>query len=368
MTNPHGLSCAVALQTALFSVPRVISAVLKAEGSIEAIFDGDRSRFRPMFGDLEAAYESFMRADPAVSMRTIEEMGEKGIHIVSIEDEAYPILLGAIYDPPAAIFVRGGPLEILSLPCVAIVGARKATAFGLDMAASIAEELAARGLVVVSGMAYGIDSAAHRGALCGGGPTIAVFGSGVDVIYPSGHAELARRIEENGLLISEFPPGTRSYPSNFPQRNRIISGLCVAAVIVEAERSSGSLITARLALEEGRDVMAVPGAAGSKMAAGTNMLIRDGAALVESGEEVALIAEERLERWQLLKIPGHFGGDVALGSPLLSFFPSGEEVLADELVRASGMQAQDVSRDLTRLVLCGLVDELPGQRFRLKER
>ncbi len=201
-------------------------------------------------------------------------------------DAAYPSLLAAIHDPPPALFVRGaGTEEILSRPAVAVVGARACSAYGRSVARSLARELAAAGLVVVSGMARGIDGEAHRGAL-EAGVTVAVLGCGVDRDYPAAHAELARRICERGLIVSEYEPGVEPAPWRFPARNRIISGLCEATVVVEARERSGALITADFALEEGRDVLAVPGEITSSLSAGTNALIRLGAVPVTCAGDV----------------------------------------------------------------------------------
>ena len=192
-------------------------------------------------------------------------------------DGDYPRLLAAIHDPPPALFVRGcGSDDVLSQPAVAVVGARACSSYGRSVARSLGRELAAAGLVVVSGMARGIDGEVHRGAL-EAGVTVAVLGCGIDRDYPAAHAELARRICEQGLIVSEYEPGVEPAPWRFPARNRIIAGLCEATVVVEARERSGALITSDFALEEGRDVLAVPGEITSALSAGTNALIRLGA-------------------------------------------------------------------------------------------
>ena len=197
----------------------------------------------------------------------------------------YPQLLAAIVDPPALLWVRGDA-TLLARTAVAIIGARAASQEGLIAAGEIACDLARAGVVVVSGLARGIDSAAHRGALDGGGPTIAVLGTGIDRIYPPENEALTERIAAGGLLVSEFPPGAAPEDWHFPRRNRIISGLSKAVVIVEAREKSGSLITARLAAEQGRDVMAVPGTVVGGLNRGGNALLRDGAKLVESAVDI----------------------------------------------------------------------------------
>ena len=197
----------------------------------------------------------------------------------------YPTALAAIHDPPPTIWVRGR-LDAFRAPMVAIVGSRRASPYGLEVARRLGADLARRQVTVVSGMARGVDSAAHRGALEGGGVTVAVFGCGVDVIYPPEHGALAARIADRGALVSEFPPGMAPLKSNFPQRNRIISGLSLAVVVVEAAEGSGSLITAEFALEQGRAVLAVPGNVLGGRNYGAHALLRDGAKLVECADDI----------------------------------------------------------------------------------
>ncbi len=199
----------------------------------------------------------------------------------------YPPLLAQLHDPPARLWLRGAPAEVLARPAVAVVGARSCSAYGAQVARTLARELAAAGLVVVSGLARGIDGEAHRGALDAGGATVAVLGCGIDRDYPARHAELARRlVEAGGLVVSEYEPGVEPAPWRFPARNRIIAGLALATVVVEARERSGALITADFALELGREVFAVPGEITSSLAAGTNRLIRQGAAPLLETEDV----------------------------------------------------------------------------------
>ncbi len=221
---------------------------------------------------------------------------------ISTGDLRYPTALAAIHDPPPTLWVRGG-VDILRAPSVAIVGSRRASPYALEVAHRLGADLARRGVIVVSGMARGVDSAAHRGALDGGGATVAVFGCGVDVIYPPEHRALAERIVTCGALVSEFDPGMPPLKSNFPQRNRIISGLSLAVVVVEAAEGSGSLITADFALEQGRAVLAVPGNVLGGRNYGAHALLRDGAKLVECADDIleeihaGLRAEELRAGW-----------------------------------------------------------------------
>ena len=207
------------------------------------------------------------------------------ISAISRGDVRFPTALEAIHDPPETLWITGD-VDALRAPSVAIVGSRAASPYALEVARRLGADLARRNVAVVSGMARGVDSAAHRGALEGGGITIAVFGCGVDVIYPPEHRGLAARIVERGALVSEFPPGTPPLRSYFPQRNRIISGLSLAVVIVEAAEGSGSLITADFALEQGRTVLAVPGNVLGGRNFGAHALLRDGAKLVECADDI----------------------------------------------------------------------------------
>ncbi len=257
----------------------------------------------------------------------------------------FPRLLRAIHDPPAGLFLRGeAEPELLSRPAVAVVGARASSGYGSSVARSLGRELAAAGLVVVSGLARGIDAEAHRGALEADGTTVAVLGCGIDRDYPAAHAELARRVAATGLIVSEYAPGVEPAPWRFPARNRIVAGLCAATVVVEARERSGALITADLALEEGREVFAVPGEITSSLSAGTNALLKLGAAPLTAGADV-------LASFGLEPTPPH-----AERSPLLELLPAS----ADELVRRTGLAADGIARTLIELELAGLVSASEG--------
>ena len=268
-------------------------------------------------------------------------------------DAAFPPLLRAIHDPPSALFARGqADLEVLAAPAVAVVGARACSPYGAHVARMLARELAAAGIVVVSGLARGIDAEAHRGALEADGVTVAVLGCGVDRDYPAAHAELARRIGETGLVVSEYPPGVEPAPWRFPARNRIIAGLAPVTVIVEARERSGALITADLALEGGREVFAVPGEITSALSAGTNALLKVGAAPATSAQDVL----------------DAFGLSAACAAPA-ALSPAGERVhellqqapaAVDELVRSTALTAAEVAAALAELELAGLAAEGDG--------
>lgn len=226
------------------------------------------------------------RFDAAAAFR---KMAQSGIHMVALGETAYPQCLAQIHDPPPALFHSGDPsklVEFLSHPRVAIVGARRATRYGLDVARSIAEDLARQGVCVVSGMALGIDAAAHQGALRATGSAIAILGCGVDIVYPRANMGLYRQILESGLIASEYPPGTEPRPWRFPARNRIMAGLSEGVIVVEAGGKSGALITADFALEQGKEVWAVPGEIFSDLSSGPHRLIRLGATTATSAADV----------------------------------------------------------------------------------
>jgi DNA processing protein len=243
------------------------------------------------------------------------------------------------------LFLRGdGEPELLGRPAVAIVGARACSGYGASVARSLGRELGVAGLVVVSGLARGIDAEAHRGALEAEGTTVAVLGCGIDRDYPAAHAELARRVAGAGLIVAEYAPGVEPAPWRFPARNRIVAGLCAATVVVEARERSGALITADLALEEGRDVFAVPGEITSALSAGTHTLLKLGAApLTCAGDVLASFGIE----------PEPVQGE---SSPLLELLPA----TADELVRRTGLGADEIACSLVELELAGLVSASDG--------
>ena len=270
------------------------------------------------------------------------------IRSVRRRDAEFPRLLAAIHDPPPRLYVRGAAeVALLAEPAVAIVGARACSAYGRSVTRSLARELASAGLVVVSGMARGIDGEAHRGALEGGGRTVAVLGCGIDRDYPAAHAELARRIGENGLVVSEYEPGVEPAPWRFPARNRIIAGMCSATVVVEARERSGALITADFALEEGRDVLAVPGEITSALSAGTNALLKLGATPVTSATDVLELygIEPQAARRRSLD---------PIAAALMAHLRDAA-LTADELVRASGLDPGEGAAALMELELAGEV-------------
>ena len=301
---------------------------------------------RPRNAGFEAFRERFDEASERARLASL------GLRYVGRSEPAYPPLLRAIHDPPPGLYLRGvAAAELLAQPSVAIVGARACSGYGRSVARALGRELAAAGLVVVSGLARGIDGEAHRGALDAGAPTIAVLGCGVDRDYPAAHTELARRVSETGLVVSEYGPGVEPAPWRFPARNRIIAGLAVATVVVEARERSGALITADFALEEGREVFAVPGEITSALSAGTNALLRLGAAPLLGAADV--LEPLGLEA---AAVSPPVDGDEALVLSRLGEGAAG----ADEVARATGLAAGAVAAALTALELAGRVSSDGG--------
>ncbi|MBS1817441.1 MAG: DNA-protecting protein DprA [Acidobacteria bacterium] len=283
----------------------------------------------------------------------------RGIQPLTRNDPEYPRQLAEIADPPTLLWAIGNP-SVLSTPMVAIVGSRAGSSYALGVAERLASDLAARGLTVVSGLARGVDSSAHQGALSAGGVTVGVLGCGVDIIYPREHEPLARAMCERGAVISELVPGTVPKPPFFPLRNRIISGLARAVVVVEAGQKSGSLITARCALEQGRDVLAVPGNVLNGRNRGGHALLRDGARLVETAEDVC---DEigwgggTIGRADMVEVGG------AQADPVLAVLTPGESAEVGQISAETGLSVGDLLPRLMDLELRGLVRREPGGRF-----
>jgi DNA processing protein len=288
--------------------------------------------------------------------QAIDEGRRAGLVAILWGDEQYPARLARIHDPPPIVWCRGDPAHLSDFS-VALVGARAASGYATEVAEQLGEGLARRGVTVVSGLARGVDGASHRGALSGGGPTIAVLGSGANVVYPGEHAGLAASIASNGAVVSELLPGARPLPSHFPLRNRIISGLSVAVVIVEASEKSGSLITARLALEQGREVMAVPGNVLSARNRGSHALLKDGAKLVE-------VVDDILE--ELGAAVGHGSSDAPkelITEPLLAVMEEGEGYAVEDLETLTGLRAIALLPRLLELEIAGQVARGEAGRF-----
>lgn len=252
-------------------------------GSPEAVFLSDRGALEQLEGLTERELKALSRRDLRTADNVLEDCRKHQISILTIQDAAYPQRLRAIDTPPLVLYYKGQMLPFDSLPAVTVVGSRKASAYGLTVAKRLGYQLGHCGGTVISGAAKGIDSLALQGALSADAPAAAVLGNGLDIVYPLESKDIYQDLTEKGCLISEFPPGTPPLAQNFPRRNRIMSGLAVAVLVVEAAKKSGSLITAELALEQGRDVYAVPGNIGLACCEGSNQLLQDGAYLVTSG-------------------------------------------------------------------------------------
>ncbi len=344
-----------------------IKRLLDRFGTPEAIFQAPLDELLQIEGLGEKVAREIQKGpvDKRVEkeLYLLEEVGGK---VMTIKDASYPKRLKEIYDPPPVLYVRGELREEDEL-AVAIVGSRKTTPYGKWMTEKMGQELARHGITIISGMARGIDSHAHWGALSGGGRTIAVLGSGVDVVYPPENRNLYKRIIDQGAVLSEFPMGSPPEGGHFPKRNRIISGLSIGVVVVQAGMESGSLITANYALEQGREVFAVPGNVGSDSSRGTHKLIKDGAKLVESSED---ILEEVLPQWRKER-----EGPQEVERPVrdlndeetVLYEQLGETPLhIDVLIRESQFDPGKVSSLLLDLELKGLISQWPGKCFSKK--
>ncbi len=318
----------------------------------------------------EAARRWLLRPDGARLDADLAWLARPGHRLMCCTDEDFPLLLDTIAQPPAALFVAGRA-ELLLHPQVAIVGARGASLSGRTHARAFAQALGWAGFTITSGMADGIDGAAHVAALDAGLPTVAVIGTGPDRVYPRKHQGLARRIVEHGALVSEFPPGTPARADHFPRRNRLLAGLALGTLVVEASLRSGSLITARLAVEQGREVFALPGSIHNPLARGCHQLIRDGARLVETASEIVdvlapdavALGRELASRLQDDAGPSPAAPTTdAAGQALLEAL--GHEPMAlDELADCTGQPVAGLTSTLLLLELDGKVEALPGNRY-----
>ena len=299
----------------------------------------------------ERRFDRFRRSFDEGAYRAT--LAARNLRFVGRSEPEYPPLLRELHDPPAGLFLRGaGEVGLLYEPAVAIVGARACSSYGSQVARLLGRELAAAGLVVLSGLARGLDGEGHRGALEAGGATVAVLGCGVDRDYPAAHAQLASRICERGLVVSEYAPGVEPAPWRFPARNRIIAGLAAATVVVEARERSGALITADFALEAGREVFAVPGEITSSLSAGTNALLRLGATpLTRAGDVLEALGIESAAASAL-----ELGESARAVLEAVTLEPAG----ADRLVRGTGLDAAAVATALAELELAGAVAEAEG--------
>ena len=389
-------------------------AVLDAFGDPEEIFYGDKARISNAAGMTQAAMEALMDKNLTQAQEILDDCVEKNIHICTFHDAAYPVRLKNIADPPVVLYYKGNLTGLDNSPVIGVVGTRKASVYGLTTAKKMGYQIAKCGGILVSGLAEGNDGSAMAGALTAGGKVIGVLGCGVDVVYPAMHRSLYRDTEKNGCLISEFPPKTPPYKWNFPKRNRIISGLSNGVLVVEAPHGSGSLITAKQAADQGRDVFVVPGNIDVPTFHGSNALLRDGAIAVSSGWDVVSeyaalypdkIREEGKENLFLSTaekplpkvaqkpetpvrkslfdrkkekkpVDNPEKKTYSVQQDILASLSQEErdllkplqqgEVLVDDLIAASGMSTGDVLGMLTMLQIRGVVELLSGKRVALK--
>ena len=352
--------------------------LIRKFGSPERVFHASLTELRDC-GLREAIAESIHSGtsfeDADAERNKVEQCGAE---IISIHDARYPERLKEIFDPPILLYARGRS-ECLSGEHLAIVGSRRPTPYGMAVGRKLSRELTQVGMTVVSGMARGIDSYAHQGALEADGPTIAVLGSGVDVVYPRENRKLADQIVAKGVIVSEFPMSSTAFPQNFPIRNRVISGLSLGVMVVEGAQYSGSLITARLALDQGREVFAVPGSIVSKPSWGPNLLIKQGAILVQDASDVIealpLDVKQKLARAQETadeQAATSSGGQASLwesavtplAKKLLPLLQIDQSMHIDEIIRRCEKNSpSEILSALSELELCGLAKQLPGKRF-----
>src|SRR3989440_1093979 len=358
--------------------PRAAAKLLERFGSAEAVFGATRAeleslRLRPEAVESIRAREFFDKAT-----EEIERARLIGVDILLLDDGVYPALLREIFDPPITLYVKGAWSECLEQPTVAMVGSRRCSTYGQNAATMLARDMAQKGVTIISGLARGIDAASHRGALEAGGRTVAVMGTGLDQVYPRDHKKLADEIlEKNGALVTQFPLGTPPVSENFPYRNRVISGLSLGAVVVEAAENSGSLITARLAMEQNREVFAVPGNITSRNSFGTNYLIKGaGAKLVQQWQDVANelpaeIAAELLPPPTKKRKKGERVDQLALTPTdlneheraIFKLLTTDTPLQIDTLAETTKLSITQLTTALLSLEMRELIRALPGQAF-----
>lgn len=357
--------------------PRAATRLLERFGSAAAVFQARRAELEQVRLKPETIESILKREFEDKATEELENVKSLGGDILVLDDGSYPTLLREIADPPITLYVKGDWQACFEQPCVGVIGSRMCSTYGENASEMLARDLASRGITIVSGLARGVDTAAHRGAMKGSGKTIAVLGTGIDSVYPRENTGLVREILANGgALVSQFPLGTPPLKDNFPYRNRIISGLSYGALIVEASERSGSLITARLAMEQNREVMAVPGNITSGNSYGTNYLIKAGAKLVQQWQDVvaelpseiaAAILPPKVESGnnrnasnQQELVPADLNDSEKLIWPLL---PVDDAIHIDALLETSGLSFGDLNSALVGLDIRDLIKVLPGKHY-----
>ncbi len=349
---------------------RLSARLLREYGSPEGVFRASLTGIESCNVPAPAAQSIFKKQMFWRAEREVDTLRKLGGKLVSWKDPEYPQSLLQIYDPPVILYVRGD-VDVLNSPSLSIVGTRRPTVYGSQMAERMGRDLASRGLTIISGLARGIDAIAHQGATAVGGRAVGVLGTGIDVCYPKENKKLYEKVLERGAIISEFPTGCHPAPENFPVRNRIIAGMPLGVVIVEGKQYSGSLITARLAMEFGREVFGVPGNVTQEVSFAPNLLIKQGAKLVTNAEDVieelptpvraALVKAEAVESEQrnLLVVEDL----TPVQRKLYEMLSAEESRHIDDLVDSSGLNSSEVLATLFDLEMKGIIRQLPGKQF-----
>jgi DNA processing protein len=360
--------------------PRAATKLLEKFGSAENVFHATRSELESLRLRAETVESILKREFHEKAVEELENVKELGGDVLILDDGSYPYLLREIADPPITLYVKGAWQACFDAPCVGVIGSRKCSTYGENASEMLARDLAENGICIVSGLARGIDTAAHRGALRGKGKTIAVLGTGIDNVYPKENKKLVEEIlESGGAIVSQFPLETPPLKDNFPYRNRIISGLSYGVLLVEASERSGSLITARLAMEQNREVMAVPGNITSRNSFGTNYLIKSGAKLVQQWQDVvselpqeisARILPPKLDEKQPEKsakqqelAPANLS---ETERQIWSLLSADEPKHIDALLEESQLSFGDLNSSLVGLDLKDLIRALPGNFYARK--
>ena len=340
--------------------------LLEHFGTIDGIYNANLSDYADLDFLTNEELNLLSKKDLEACYGELDKLSKIGGGVITIDSEYYPEILKNISSPPNVLYYRGKLSNLNNYLCIAMVGTRKATYYGKECAYSLAKELSGMGIAIVSGLALGIDAKSHEGALKGSAPTVAVIGCGVDIAYPQANAELMNNIVANGMVLSEYPLGTRPEKYHFPERNRIISGICQGTLVVEADYKSGSLITAKSAIEQNRDVFAVPGNINSTYSKGTNYLLKDGAHFVTTPEDI--LSFYRFDYPELLtkSIPTYKEPEIqktpSKGSPQEKILAAiGEETVhTDTICRETGLDIGTINSSLLLMELSGTVVKLPG--------
>jgi DNA processing protein len=359
--------------------PRAATKLLEKFGAAENVFHARRNELESLRLKPESIESILKREFHEKAEEELETVRNLGGDVLILDDGGYPYLLREIADPPITLYVKGDWQGCFDAPCVAVVGSRRCSTYGENASEMLSRDLATNGICIVSGLARGIDSAAHRGAIAGKGKTIAVFGTGIDGVYPKENAKLVDEIlGAGGAIVSQFPLGTPPLKDNFPYRNRIISGLSLGILLVEASERSGSLITARLAMEQNREVLAVPGNITSKNSFGTNYLIKSGAKLVQQWQDVVSELPQEIsaailppvideKKTKETKQPEHIPAGLAENERKIWQFLSADEAAhVDTLLEESGLSFGDLNAALLGLEMRELVRTLPGKHYARK--